>query len=62
MSFKFEYLFLSSLGFVFLNGEAITSAPCTVIFIYSKGGCVDTTLFLVVVFQSLWNILIFAKG
>ena len=44
MSFKFGYLVSSSLGFVLLKGEAITSAPCIVIFISSKGGCV-TTLF-----------------
>ena len=53
MSFKFEYLTSSSLGFVLLKGETITLAPCTVIFIYSKGGCVDTTLFSLVVFQSI---------
>ena len=52
MSFKFEYLFSSSLGFVLLKGEVIILVPCTVNFISSKEGCVDTTFFLVVVFQS----------
>ena len=61
MSFKFEYLISSSLGFVLLKGEVITSVPCTVIFIYFKGGCVDTIFFSVIVFQSLWNMLISAK-
>ena len=45
MSFKFAYLISSSLGFVLLKGEAITSVPCTVIFISFKGGCVDTLFF-----------------
>ena len=62
MSFKLKYLFSSSFVFGFLKGEAIISVPCTIIFIYSKGGCVDTTLFSEVVFQSFWNILISAKG
>ena len=46
MSFKFEYLISYSLGFVFLNGEAITSVPCTIIFISSKGRCVDSTCWI----------------
>ena len=52
MSFKFEYIFSSSLGFVILKGEAITSVPCTVNFISFNGGCVDTTFFSVLVFKS----------
>ena len=37
MSFRFEFLFSSSLGLIFLKGEAITSVPCTImIFISSK--------------------------
>ena len=51
MFFKVECLFSSSLGFNFLKGEAITSLPWTPIFISSKGGCVDTTFFSLVVFQ-----------
>ena len=49
MSFKFKYLFSSSFGFGFLKGEAIISVSCTIIFISSKGGCVDTTFFSEVV-------------
>ena len=52
MSFNFVALVSSSLWCSVLKGEAITSSPCAIIFISSKGGCVDITFFSEVVFQS----------
>ena len=62
MSFNLVVLVSSSLGFSVLKGEAITSSPRAIIFISSKGGCVDTIFFSEVVFQSFWNMFISAKG
>ena len=50
--------------FIVLKGEAIISTPCAIIFISSKGGCVDTTFFSEVVFgiHYFLNIFISSKG
>ena len=50
MSFNLIVLVSSSFVFIVLKGEAIIYTPCAIIFISSKGGCVDTTFFSEVVF------------